>query len=337
MAEIHELNAVDASNTGRWPENMLGGAINNAGRADEGILARWYQDMDGSRTASGSSNAFAVTSSRTIGALFDNLHIVFTANHSNTGAATLNLNGLGAKSLRRANDMNVIAGDIVSGQVVHAVYKSSIDRWLLISTPSGIGTPMVPVTEQSSAPSTPSSGEGLFYGDNGGHPHYVNDSGTNFVLTRPLLHVRDEKSAGTDGGTFTQGAWRTRTLNTTTTNEITGASLSSNQITLPAGTYQVFARAPGIGANGAITSFQARLRNATDGEDIIVGASVAQASSGSAGAIDAIVQGQFTLAAQKALELQHQTEFTLASTGLGRAADFGVTEVYSEVMIWKVR
>jgi len=52
-----------------------------------------------------------------------------------------------------------------------------------------------------------------------------------------LFHVRDEKSNGVAGGNFTNGAWQTRTLNTSMTNEISGASLSSNQITLPSGTY----------------------------------------------------------------------------------------------------
>src|SRR5690242_14620433 len=38
------------------------------------------------------------------------------------------------------------------------------------------------------------------------------------------------------GGTFTSGAWRTRTLNEELRNTL-GASLASNQITLPAGSY----------------------------------------------------------------------------------------------------
>ena len=52
-----------------------------------------------------------------------------------------------------------------------------------------------------------------------------------------LLHMRDEKANGTQGGTFTSGSWYTRDLNTVVTNEINGASLSSNQFTLPAGDY----------------------------------------------------------------------------------------------------
>ena len=103
MAEINDLSVTDASNTGRWPENMPFGDVNDAGRADEGLLARWYKDTDSSITASGSSNAFTITSNRTIAAYFNNLVMAFTANHSITGATTLNMNGIGAKSVKRFN------------------------------------------------------------------------------------------------------------------------------------------------------------------------------------------------------------------------------------------
>jgi hypothetical protein len=57
-----------------------------------------------------------------------------------------------------------------------------------------------------------------------------------------LLHVRDEKTLA-DGGTSTS-SYTKRDLNTVVTNEIAGASLSSNQITLPSGTYYINASAP---------------------------------------------------------------------------------------------
>jgi hypothetical protein len=133
MAEIQDLSATDASNTGRWPENMPFSGVNDAGRADEGLLARWYKDTDSSITASGSSNAFAITSNRVIAALFNNLVMAYTANFSITGACTLNLNGLGAKSLKRFNGTDLVSGDIISGQPVVVIYKSSGDQWFVMS------------------------------------------------------------------------------------------------------------------------------------------------------------------------------------------------------------
>ncbi len=54
-----------------------------------------------------------------------------------------------------------------------------------------------------------------------------------------MVVVVDEKAANTSGGTFTSGAWQTRTLNTLTVNDDGIASLSDDQITLPAGTYEI--------------------------------------------------------------------------------------------------
>ena len=117
---------------------MLGSAINNAARALEGLLARWYEDTDGSITSSGSANAYAITSTRTIAALTNNTVMAFTANFTNTGAATLAFNGLAAKNIKRPNGDALVAGDIVSGQPVIVIYKSSPDEWRLLSAPGAV-------------------------------------------------------------------------------------------------------------------------------------------------------------------------------------------------------
>lgn len=146
-----------------------------------------------------------------------------------------------------------------------------------------------------------------------------------------LLHVVDAKADNTDGGTFTSGAWRTRTLNTERTNEISGASLSSNQITLPAGTFFIMASAPALGVGG----HQTRLRNITDGTTTILGTSeVVSTTTAQTGR--SYVQGRFTIAVQKVFELQHRGTATFSTTGFGQAVDFDESEIYSDVMIWKI-
>lgn len=145
-----------------------------------------------------------------------------------------------------------------------------------------------------------------------------------------LLHVQDQKSSGTNGGTFTSGDWRTRTLNTVVTNEITSASLSSNRISLPAGTYFLKAFAPAFKVEG----HQTRIYNITDTSLILTGTAAYAAD-----AFDVLnhsfVQGRFTLGGTKNIELQHRSENSQSNTGLGRAGSFG-TEVYSDIMIWKI-
>jgi hypothetical protein len=157
MAEIQDLNVIDDSNIGRWPENMHFAAVNNAGRADEGLLARWYKDMDSSIVASGSSNAFTITSNRTIAALFNNLVIAFTANHTITGAATFNLNGLGAKNVKRYNGDDLAAGDIISGQPVLVIYKSSGDQFFMVSAPAALTGNTFADFSENASPGTPAA------------------------------------------------------------------------------------------------------------------------------------------------------------------------------------
>ena len=145
-----------------------------------------------------------------------------------------------------------------------------------------------------------------------------------------LLHVQDQKSSGTAGGTFTSGDWRTRTLNTSITNEISGASLASNQVTLPAGTYYLEASAPAYQVN----LHQLRVRNVTDSATLLTGTIVRSASADNS-VLSSGVYGRFTLSGTKAIELQHQCSLSGASDGFGQAGSFG-TEVYSDLRVWKI-
>jgi hypothetical protein len=55
----------------------------------------------------------------------DGLRVAFKALNSNTGAATININGLGIKQLVRSNGDALATGDIISGQVVSLIYNGS--------------------------------------------------------------------------------------------------------------------------------------------------------------------------------------------------------------------
>ena len=143
-----------------------------------------------------------------------------------------------------------------------------------------------------------------------------------------LLHVRDEKSSGTDGGSSVAGT-QTRDLNTVVTNEITGASLSSNEITLPSGTYYIQASALAV----QVVRHQAYLYNNTDSSIEIRGTS--EMASSIYPANRSFINGRFTISAQKNFIIQHYTQNVIGTIGLGHDVSQG-TEVYTEVQIWKV-
>jgi hypothetical protein len=146
----------------------------------------------------------------------------------------------------------------------------------------------------------------------------------------PYIYIREEQALGTNGGTFTSGAWRTRTLNTSVSDAFGFvSSLSANRITLGAGTYRFRASAP---AN-YVNQHQTRLYNVTDAAAVANGTS-AYASTAAGMTTRSTVTGRFTIGSPKAFELQHYCTTTQAANGFGVAAGF-VTEVYSEIEFWR--
>lgn len=146
-----------------------------------------------------------------------------------------------------------------------------------------------------------------------------------------VIHVQDQKAANTDGGNFTSGGDRTRVLNTVVINTISGASLASNQVTLPAGTYTVVGSAPGYQCGFHRTW----LFNVTDTATTLLGSSEDQA--GSIVQTRSHVQGGFTIAGDKVFELRHRCTTTRNTDGLGRSVNLnGANEVFADLLITKV-
>ena len=143
---------------------------------------------------------------------------------------------------------------------------------------------------------------------------------------------REEQANGTNGGTFTSGSYVKRTLNTTVVNNITGCSIASSVITLPAGTFAVTALAPAQEVNRN----KLRLRNTTASTTLQTGNNNYASTFGAAGDI-ATLQSVFTLTTSSTIELQHQCQNTLASAGLGAASSFGDTEVYASITIQRIQ
>ncbi|WP_110995379.1 phage tail protein [Pseudomonas sichuanensis] len=147
-----------------------------------------------------------------------------------------------------------------------------------------------------------------------------------------FLHVEDRKATNTAGGTATAATWTTRDLNSVRVNRIPGSSVASNQITLPAGTYRFDARAPAIG----VGAHQIRLRNITDAADVDTGSSGFSVSSGLNAMTDSVIGGEFTIAATKVFEIQHNVGTTRATNGFGAAANLGTTEIYTQAKFWRL-
>ncbi len=151
-------------------------------------------------------------------------------------------------------------------------------------------------------------------------------------FARRFANFRDVKPLGTPGGTYTLGAWRTRDLNTAVVNNIPGATLASNQLTLPAGTYFVI----GQSAIGNVHNARLRLYSVTDSAAVLEG--IGNGAVGTANLTNSLahIMGSFTLSAAKTLELQLQAVASLNTYGLGYPLNLGVSEVYSDITIWRL-
>lgn len=168
----------------------------------------------------------------------------------------------------------------------------------------------------------------------------VEYDGVDFVLLDALpkapdlgigyMLVRDEKAVNTAGGSSVAGN-QTRTLNTVLANTISGASLASNIITLPPGTYRISARAPYFG-----NSHKIYLYDSTAGTVIDDGTT----ENGLLGAADPITTWsaltvRVTFTGVKGIKITHDTETAIATIGLGQATSFGTKSVYTSIEIIK--
>lgn len=144
--------------------------------------------------------------------------------------------------------------------------------------------------------------------------------------------LSEVQTANTNGGTFDQGAWRTRTLNTEDTDSGGIVSRSGNAFTLQAGTYRIRAAAPAYG----VDRHKAKLRNTTDSEDTIIGTTEFAGTAGGTPQTWSVIVGEFSIASAKTFEVQHRCASSVSGNGFGVGANLGVSEVYTIVELWKV-
>lgn len=136
--------------------------------------------------------------------------------------------------------------------------------------------------------------------------------------------IRDVKSSGTDGGTFSSGSYQTRDLNEETSDVGGHASIAANQITLAAGTYECFIQCPAV----EVDLHKARLQNISDATTTIIGSSAKSSDGGDDQGYSMII-GTFTIATSKTFEVQHRTSTGKVTIGFGQAVSFGDSEIYT--------
>ncbi|WP_454763389.1 hypothetical protein [Cupriavidus campinensis] len=139
--------APDAGNTGLWVVTVANGqttitSANIAQAANAPILpADLLHAIQASSlivgTDTGSANTYVVSYSPTIAALADGMVLWFKAKTANSGASTLNVNGLGAQPLIGGGHAALQGGEITPNGKCQAVWRADISSWVLLECTGG--------------------------------------------------------------------------------------------------------------------------------------------------------------------------------------------------------
>lgn len=162
-------------------------------------------------------------------------------------------------------------------------------------------------------------------------------SNPEMYLSKPLMHILDSRTSGTGPDTLADGVFNTRALNTLKVNEIAGASLSSNTVTLPAGTYWVEGVFPLSLINCNVAGTQtAKVNIAVNGTDVIYGVNHGfQVYGQSPHQTNHLVKGRLVLTEASAITVRHWVNVTGGIIQGGRTPVVKGEEIYGELLIWQ--
>lgn len=116
-----------ADATINWAEGQAPSSINDSARAMMASTAAFRDDIAGAIVTAGTSTAYTVGTYQ----IFDTLAhlngqlIAFTPHTTNGATVTLNVDSLGAKPLRSAPNVELLAGTLIQGTPYAAVYNNS--------------------------------------------------------------------------------------------------------------------------------------------------------------------------------------------------------------------
>jgi len=135
MAEIKDWNVAAANNNDPSPdgapEGMAPSGVNDVIRENMAVLARWLGDTNGALTATGTADAQLLAPNRTVTAYARGDVYAFRPVADNTGACTLNVSSLGAKSIKTPIGTNPLAGALDTNSVATVIYDGT--EFVLVS------------------------------------------------------------------------------------------------------------------------------------------------------------------------------------------------------------
>lgn len=159
MASIYDWSTTAANNGSsdsgiNFAEGQAPSTVNNSARQVMGRAAEILGDIGGALTAGGTANALTVTANSAFTAYANGLVIALRIATDNSGAATLNVNAIGAKSIRKmtADGEEALAGaELQATGIYLLMYSEALNAaaggWLLLNpTPADVVVPATTTT-----------------------------------------------------------------------------------------------------------------------------------------------------------------------------------------------
>lgn len=142
-AQSHAAGAVwEVRLTASMWNRLIDGLLSFATQTGKIILSA----MDGSRYAAdaGGDDTYAVTLDPAPAAYYAGMEVNFKPTTANTGACTLDVNGLGAKTIKKNVSSDLDTGDILANQIVKVIYDGT--NFQLVSTVPTVVPASTPVS-----------------------------------------------------------------------------------------------------------------------------------------------------------------------------------------------
>ena len=144
IANTSVFSQTDASNnTGTMPSgsgSALPSTIDDAGRALQGAVVREWNWSHPTITSGGAANVQTLTYSIAPAAYYNGQQFTFLAGFTNSGSATLNVNALGAVTIKKVvgSTQTALAGnEILTGQIV-TVHYNTVGTCFILSSAQAI-------------------------------------------------------------------------------------------------------------------------------------------------------------------------------------------------------
>lgn len=127
--------------------------VNNSARAQMGGEKRWYDRGNSTQTTTGTNTAYVLTYASTQAALYDGFETSFILDQACGATPTLNVDGLGARTMRKYDlatsaFIAIGAGDFLANQVLRVRYNLAATRYDVISAsfwPGAFPTVLSPI------------------------------------------------------------------------------------------------------------------------------------------------------------------------------------------------